>query len=247
MRALDDRTVIVTGAATGIGFGVASQCAAAGARVVLIDLDPRVEPAADSVGGVAVTGDVADESVVHEAVDRAGPTLRGVVNNAAVVFHVDTLDTTQEMWDRTQSVNLMAPWLFAKAAIPVMLAAGGGSIVNVASIETTRVRFGHAAYAASKAGLIGLTRGIAVDYGRRGVRCNAISPGSFDTEMFRTYTAMSDDPKGLTDSLIGLNFVGRIGTIDEIGKLAVYLLSDDSSFMNGADVVIDAGRMIGED
>lgn len=246
MSRLDGRSVIVTGAATGIGHGIATEAAAAGASVVVVDVDDRVRDVAVTLGGVAVVGDVSDEGTVAAAVAAAGTSLRGLVNNAAIVFHVDAVETTQEQWDRTIAVNLMAPWLFAKAAIPVMLEAGGGSIVNVASIEATRVRRDHAVYAASKSGLVGLTRGIAVDYGRRGVRCNTISPGSVDTEMFRTYVEMADDPQAVRDELIGLNFVGRIGTEEEMGKLAVYMLSDDSSFMNGTDVVIDAGRLVGE-
>ncbi|HSG78017.1 MAG TPA: SDR family oxidoreductase [Acidimicrobiia bacterium] len=246
MTRLDGRSVIVTGAATGIGHGIATEVAAAGAFVVLVDIDGRVGDVAARLGGVAVVGDVSDEGTVAEAIAAAGTSLRGLVNNAAIVYHVDAVETTRDQWDRTIAVNLRAPWLFAKAAIPVMLEAGGGSIVNVASIEATRVRRDHAVYAASKSGLVGLTRGIAVDYGRRGVRCNTISPGSVDTEMFRTYVEMADDPQAVRDELIGLNFVGRIGTEEEMGKLAVYMLSDDSSFMNGTDVVIDAGRLIGE-
>lgn len=246
MSRLDGRSVIVTGAATGIGHGIATEVAAAGAFVVLVDIDGRVGDVAARLGGVAVVGDVSDEGTVAEAIAAAGTSLRGLVNNAAIVYHVDAVETTRDQWDRTIAVNLRAPWLFAKAAIPVMLEAGGGSIVNVASIEATRVRRDHAVYAASKSGLVGLTRGIAVDYGRRGVRCNTISPGSVDTEMFRTYVEMADDPQAVRDELIGLNFVGRIGTEEEMGKLAVYMLSDDSSFMNGTDVVIDAGRLIGE-
>lgn len=246
MSSLDGRSVIVTGSATGIGRGIASEVAAAGADVVLVDVDERVSEVAAGLGGTAVVGDVSDPATVDSAIAAAGPTLRGLVNNAAIVYHVDAVETTQEQWDRTIAVNLQAPWLFAKAAIPVMLEAGGGSIVNVASIEATRVRRDHAVYAASKSGLVGLTRGIAVDYGRRGVRCNTISPGSVDTEMFRTYVDMADDPQAVRDELIGLNFVGRIGTEEEMGKLAVYMLSDDSGFMNGTDVVIDAGRLIGE-
>jgi 2-keto-3-deoxy-L-fuconate dehydrogenase len=246
MSILEGRSVVVTGSATGIGRGIASEVAAAGADVVLVDVDERVSEVAAGLGGTAVVGDVSDPATVDSAIAAAGPTLRGLVNNAAIVYHVDAVETTQEQWDRTIAVNLQAPWLFAKAAIPVMLEAGGGSIVNVASIEATRVRRDHAVYAASKSGLVGLTRGIAVDYGRRGVRCNTISPGSVDTEMFRTYVDMADDPQAVRDELIGLNFVGRIGTEEEMGKLAVYMLSDDSGFMNGTDVVIDAGRLIGE-
>src|SRR3990172_1229902 len=97
-----------------------------------------------------------------------------------------------------------------------MVEAGGGSTVNIASIEATRVRANHAAYVAAKTGLLGLTRGIAIDYGRSGIRCNAISQGSIDTEMFARYVEQSSDPDQLVRTLIDLNYVGRLGTVEEV-------------------------------
>lgn len=243
MSRLDARSVIVTGAARGIGLAIARACAEAGADVVVVDLVDTVVDVASAIGAEALVGDVTDDEVVRRAVDAAGDRLRGLVNNAGVLFEADTVDTERTVWDRTIDVNLTAPWLFAKAAIPVMLAAGGGSIVNIASIEATRVRKDHSAYVAAKSGLLGLTRGIAIDYGRRGVRCNAISPGSINTEMFRTYLSVADDPEALEAQLIAMNYAGRLGTADEIATLCVYLLSDDSGFVNGTDVVIDGGRI----
>ena len=250
---LQDKVAVITGGASGIGEATVTRFAEEGAACVIADLQTdRGEALASDLGDAVcfVEVDVSSEPAVATAVDTALQRfgrLDCMFNTAGVVGAVGPIvETDVEAWDRTIAVNLQAPWLFAKAAIPVMLEAGGGSIVNVASIEATRVRRDHAVYAASKSGLVGLTRGIAVDYGRRGVRCNTISPGSVDTEMFRTYVDMADDPQAVRDELIGLNFVGRIGTEEEMGKLAVYMLSDDSGFMNGTDVVIDAGRLIGE-
>jgi NAD(P)-dependent dehydrogenase (short-subunit alcohol dehydrogenase family) len=133
--------------------------------------------------------------------------------------------------------------MFARAAIPSMVAAGGGSIVNIASIEAHSVRDDHAAYVAAKAGLIGLTKAIAIDYGRRGVRCNSISPGSIETEMFRNYVAAAEDPEALEAALIAMNYRGRLGTPEEIAGVVSYLLSDECTFANGADFIVDGGRL----
>jgi 2-keto-3-deoxy-L-fuconate dehydrogenase len=239
---LDGASVIVTGAARGIGLGIARACAAEGARLALVDIDPAVEDVASAISATAYVGDVADQRFAEHVVAESGP-VRGLVNNAGVLFEASTLHTTNEQWDRTMAVNLRAPWMWSKAVIPSMLESGIGSIVNVASIEATRVRADHAAYVAAKSGLLGLTRGVAIDYGRQGVRCNSISPGSIDTEMFRNYVQNSPDPEALEATLVGMNYAGRLGTVEEIGALAVYLLSDESGFVNGTDVVIDGGRI----
>ena len=238
--------VIVTGAARGIGMGIASVCAAKGAAIVLVDIDPEVESVAERLGGRAIVGDVADETAAGAAVNLAVGAhgrLTGLVNNAAVLYEASTVETTREQWDHTLAVNLTAPWLWSKAAIPAMLDGGGGSIVNVASIEATRVRADHAAYVSAKSGLLGLTRAVAIDYGRRGVRCNAISPGSIDTEMFRTYLSHSPDPDALEAALVAMNYAGRLGSAEEVGELAAFLLAAESGFVNGADLVIDGGRI----
>ena len=243
---LEGAVVIVTGAAKGIGRGVAEVCARDGARVALVDLDPAVEAVASELEGTTHVGDVSDqgfaEQVVQSVIDAEGR-VTGLVSNAGVLHEASTVATSREQWDQTLAVNLTAPWLWAQQVIPAMVEAGGGSIVNMASIEATRVRADHAAYVSSKSGLLGLTRAIAIDHGRDGVRCNAVSPGSIDTEMFRGYVAQSPDPVALEAQLVGMNYAGRLGTSHEIGDLVSFLLSDRSQFVNGADLVIDGGRI----
>lgn len=248
---LGDNVVIVTGAAQGIGRAIAQRCAAEGAAVALVDLDgPGLDATAASLGGdearsVTRVGDVADAEVCADIVAAAGNlgAITGLVNNAAILYEADTVDTTQQEWDRTLAVNLTAPWRLARAVIPSMVSAGGGSIVNIASIEAHSVRANHAAYVAAKAGLIGLTKAIAIDYGRKGVRCNSISPGSIETEMFRSYVASVENPEAFERALVAMNYRGRLGTPGEIAGVVTFLLSDECAFVNGADFVIDGGRL----
>jgi NAD(P)-dependent dehydrogenase (short-subunit alcohol dehydrogenase family) len=242
---LDGKSVIVTGAARGIGTAIARACAEEGARVVTVDVDPTVEEVGASVGAVGVVGDLTEdglaERVVAEAVERHGR-LDGLVNNAALVLEGDLLGTDLDNWRRTMALNVEAPFAWSKAAVPAMLEGGGGSIVNVSSTEGIVARPNHFSYVTSKAALGGLTRSIAIDFGRREVRCNSVSPGSIETERFREYVA---EFPGMEEELISYNYRGRIGRPNEVAACVVYLLSDDSGFVNGADYVIDGGRTAG--
>lgn len=251
MAQLADRVVIITGAAQGIGRAIAQRCAADGAAVALVDLDGLGLEAtiaslpSEASRSLMYVGDVTDPEVcrhVVAATARLGLSA-ALVNNAAVLYEADAVATTEEQWNRTIAVNLTAPWMLAKAVIPAMVDAGGGSIVNIASIEAHSARANHAAYVAAKAGLVGLTKAIAIDYGRSGVRCNSVSPGSIETEMFRRYVARAENPEALEEELISMNYRGRLGTPSEIAGIVAFLLSDECTFANGADFVIDGGRL----
>lgn len=243
MSSLAPGAVLVTGAAQGIGQAIARACFHAGAGVVAIDRDPAVGTLADELGILALVGDVTDEQLPHAAIaagrGRYG-TLAGLVNNAAILVEADLLGTDDSLWEQTIAVNLTAPFRWARAAVNAMLEDGGGAIVNIVSIEATHVRPKHAAYVAAKGGLLTLTKAIAIEYGRQGVRANAILPGSVDTEMFRNYVA--EDPE-LEARLIDMNYVGRLGSCEEIATACVHLLSSESGFTNGAEIVIDGGRI----
>ena len=190
MGKLAGKSVIVTGAARGIGTAIAQVCAEEGAQLVLVDVDPGVEDVAATIGALAVVGDLTTaglaEQTVAVAIERHG-SLDGLVNNAALVLEGDLLDTDLDNWQRTMQLNLEVPFAWCKAALPAMLARGDGSIVNVSSTEGIVARPNHFSYVTSKAGLGGLTRSIAIDFGRRGIRCNSVSPGSIDSERFREY------------------------------------------------------------
>jgi 2-keto-3-deoxy-L-fuconate dehydrogenase len=242
---LDGKSVIVTGAARGIGTSIAEVCREAGANVVVVDVDEGVHAVADRIGAFAVVGDVTHEGLAERVVgvarDRFGR-LDGLVNNVALVLEGDVLTTTHDDWAQTMAINLEAPFRWSQVAIPVMLETGGGSIVNISSTEGIVARPNHCAYVVSKAALNGLTRSIAIDLGRREIRCNSICPGSIDSERFREYVA---EFPGLEEELISYNYRGRVGRPREVAACCVYLLSDDSGFVTGADYIIDGGRTAG--
>lgn len=244
MSRLAHKVIIVTGAAQGIGLGIAAACRHQGANVLMVDIDSAVRQAADQLGARHLVTDVTAPGSAGEACDLARSEFGGVtglVNNAGRVDEADILETSDELWRQTMALNLDAPFAWSQAAIPLMLEVGGGSIVNISTIEATHVRPRHFPYVVSKSGLNCLSRAIAVDFGRRGIRCNTLSPGSIDTPMYDRYTALYP---GLREHLIGLNFAGRLGTVEEIGAAAVYLLSDETRFLNGHELVIDGARTV---
>jgi NAD(P)-dependent dehydrogenase (short-subunit alcohol dehydrogenase family) len=244
MSRLKGKVIVVTGAATGIGRGIAAACKEQGAEVVLVDINPDVETVAGEIGGTGLVLDVTAGDSAEEAVEtaiREYGVITGLVNNAGRVDEADILETDDDLWTRTMALNLDAPYRWSRVAIPSMLDAGGGAIVNISTIEATHVRPRHFPYVVSKSGLNCMTRAIAVDFGRQGIRCNTISPGSVDTEMYERYTAQYP---GLREHLIGLNYAGRLGTTAEIGAAAVYLLSDETRFLNGHELVVDGARTV---
>lgn len=248
---LEGKHVLITGAAVGIGKAIAGVAAREGAAVMLADIDGGQAEAnaaalvADGLRAAAVRADVtkaADcEAAVAATVDAFG-SINGLVNNAGLLIEKSIVDLTEADWDAVMNVNLKGPWMLCRAAIPRMIAAGGGSIVNMGSIESLVARPHHSPYNASKAGLLNFSRAVAVEYGRQGIRCNTICPGSIDTEMWQRHVAAQPDPGAAYADLVSRNFAGRPGTGDEVGYLAVYLLSDESGFTNGAYHVMDGAR-----
>ncbi|WP_238368483.1 SDR family NAD(P)-dependent oxidoreductase [Mesobacterium pallidum] len=244
MTRLTGKSIIVTGAARGIGLGIASACRREGARVLAVDIDPSVDTAAERIGATPLTLDICADGAASQAVLAAMQVFGGIddlVNNAGRVDEADILETSAKLWHDTMRLNLEAPFLWCQAVLPIMLERGGGAIVNVSSIEASQVRPRHFPYVISKSGLNSMTRAIATDFGRRGIRCNTLSPGSVRTEMFETYTAQYP---GLAAHLESLNYAGRLGTPEEIGNAAVFLLSDDTPFLNGHDLTVDGARTI---
>jgi NAD(P)-dependent dehydrogenase (short-subunit alcohol dehydrogenase family) len=242
------RTVLVTGAARGLGRAMAEGLAAGGAAVVLVDRDdPGIRSLAESLSAegrqaLAVAGDVTDAALaamaVRRAVERFGR-LDGLVNNAGINQVAPSEQADLAIWRRVLDVNLFGSFVMCQAAARQMLAQGQGSIVNIASIH------GHvgpalhpaSAYAASKAGLLGLTRALAAEWGRHGIRVNAVSPGFIRTEMTRTRL---DDP----DYRAGILARSPIREIGEPGDLlgaVFYLLSNASRMVTGQSIGVDAG------
>ena len=242
---LAGKRILITGAAGGIGSATAVRCAAEGATVVLVDVDDTVRSLADRLNGLAYVVDVTDPEEPALVVAAVVGQLGGVDALANVAGGSgdgggDALGTSRAQWDRTLTLNVTATFEWIRAVIPAM--AGNGSIVNVTSIAGTHALPQSVAYTTAKAALIGLTRSIAVDFGRRGVRCNAIAPGTIGTPGLERYL---DEHPGVANGLLDLNFRGRLGTPGDVAELMIYLLGDESSFVNGETVAIDGGRAAG--
>jgi 3-oxoacyl-[acyl-carrier protein] reductase len=246
---LDGKVALITGAASGQGRAAAVLFARHGARIVVADLNE--EGAAETVrlveavGGaaLAVPADVSrradNDRMVAAAVERFGR-LDVLYNNAAVQMSGRLVDCSEEEWDRTIATNLSAIFWACRAAVPHMLAAGGGSIINTASVLGLIGAEGFAAYGAAKAGLVALTRQLATELAPR-IRANVIAPGSIDTPRFRKVVDAMEDPAGFMKGLLGNVPLQRLGTADDIAQMALFLASDASAYTSGAVVPCDGG------
>ncbi len=254
MGEFEGKVVIVTGGALGMGRATALAFAAAGARVAIADIDRAAADAAVArmpLGhGLAVVGDVARaevcERVVAATVERFGG-LDVLFNNVGIQpqdSYADVEHTTEAMWDRILDVNLKSYFLMAKYAIPRIRARGGGVIVNNASVQGLQSMPRVPAYAASKGGVLSLTRQMALDYAHENIRVLAICPGTIDTEMVRASAAR--EPDGIDAALLRYGRshpLGRIGTGDDIANAVLFLASPRASFMTGEYICVDGGYM----
>lgn len=246
MSEFTDRVVFITGGASGIGAASARAFAAQGARVVVGDVQRDLaEAVAQEVGGLAVSCDVRDDAVVASAIARAVEHFGAldIAINAAGVggAEVRTAEYPPDVWDTVIDINLTGVWRCMRHEIPVMLAAGRGTIVNVASVAGLQGFPRHSAYAASKHGVVGLTRTAALEYGRKGIRINALCPGFTLTPMVQ---GMLD--AGLQESELTARVpLGRLGTAREMADTVLYLCSAASAFMVGHALALDGGLTAG--
>jgi len=244
---LDGKVALVTGGASGIGRGAALAFARAGARVVVSDVAAAggaetVRSIADSGGAaIFVPADVSSAAEVAALVERAVAAygrLDCAFNNAGINReNAPAAELDEALWDRTIAVNLKGVWLCMKYEIPAMLD-GGGAIVNTASVVGISGRRDTPAYVASKHGIIGLTRATALDYGKRGIRVNAVCPGTIRTAMY--VQRLGDDP-AIDARLAAETPIGRIGTPGDVAEAVVWLCSDAAAFVTGHSLVVDGG------
>jgi NAD(P)-dependent dehydrogenase (short-subunit alcohol dehydrogenase family) len=244
----DGRSVIVTGAGSGIGRAAALAFAAEGARVVVADLNAEGAAAVvkeiEQGGGsaVAVTGDLSEQAVVDRVTETAVERFGGVdvlVNNAGIMDRMSApADVSDAEWERVIRVNLTAPFLLTRAVLPHMLAAGKGAIVNTASEAGLRGSAAGAAYTASKHGVVGLTKNLAVMYRKQGIRANAIAPGGTATSIVVDAEQGAHGPSALGPHFVNL---GRVAQPEEQAAAIVFLASDAASNINGVVLPVDDG------
>ncbi len=249
-----DKVVIVTGGAAGIGNGAAQAFAREGASVVVADIDAdRAGLAANEIvaaGGAAigVPTDVRSSAAVENLVSTAVSTFGGidVLFNSAGINLYGTVETfSEEDWDRQLGVNLKGSFLTCKYAIPAMRKRGGGSIVNTSSVQAFASQKTVAAYAASKGGIVSFTTTVALDHAAENIRCNCIAPGSIRTPLLEMAARKfgSDDIEATIAEWGRAHPIGRVGTVEEVANLVLFLASDEASFCTGGCYRVDGGLL----
>ena len=236
---LAGKTAFVTAAGQGIGRASAEAFLAEGARVFATDIDPDKLAGLDGAERFAL--DVTDAASIVAAAERAGPV--DVLFNCAGYVAVGTvLECDPDDWERSFAINVRSMFDAIRAFLPGMIAQGGGRIVNMASVASSLkgIRF-RAAYGATKAAVIGLTKSVAADYIDKGVACNAVCPGTVDTPSLGERIAAFDDPEAARRNFVARQPMGRLAEAHEIAKLVVYLASDEAAFVTGQAIAIDGG------
>ena len=247
----ENKVAIVTGSTKGIGKATAKLLAAEGARVIVVGTTEEAGRAVvdeiTAAGGEAffqktdVTSGKDLDALVSAALDQYGK-IDILVNNAGIGGSLANLDQiTDEEWDKVLATNLTAPFQMLKRVVPIMEKAGGGTVVNVASMASTGAGRGGIAYTTAKHGVLGLTRQVSLDHGPTGIRINAVLPGPIDTQMIARILAMPQHPLNMK---IKMSPAGRPGQAEEVAQAIAFLASDESSFIHGAALAVDGGYTI---
>ncbi|MDX2314092.1 MAG: SDR family oxidoreductase [Gammaproteobacteria bacterium] len=239
---LTGKRALVTAAAQGIGRATAEAFAAEGAHVIATDVHEDNLAKLDGISGISTRRlDVTDaDSVVATATDIGAVDI--LFNCAGFVHHGSVLDCGESDWDFSFDLNVKSMYFTIRAFLPAMLEAGGGSIINMSSVASSIKGIAQrCVYGASKAAVIGLTKSVAADYIHRGIRCNAICPGTVESPSLQARIDAFDDPLEARRAFIARQPLGRLGTGEEIAAMAVYLASDESAFTTGTNMVVDGG------
>lgn len=246
---LTNKTAIVTGAGSGIGRGIALAFAREGANVVLVGRrKAKLEETAQAAGGSCLvsSADITHPSEIASVLEQAARQFGGIqvlVNNAGLLHPGTVEQVTEGQWDETFNVNVRGLWLFSRAVLPYLRRSNGGSIINIASvlgINGVRLR---AAYAASKGAVVLLTKCMALDHAAEKIRVNAICPGFVETELTDAVINRAPDPDAALKQRIAVHPMGRVGQPEDIAGLAVYLASDESSWVTGGAFPVDGGYL----
>ena len=243
---LQDKTILVTAAGQGMGRASAIACAGEGARVIATDRDASLLEGLDGIETRVL--DVTDAAAISTLVSEL-PDLDGLFNVAGYVHHGTLLDISDEDWAFSFDLNVTAMMRLCRACLPGMLRraeiTGSSSILNMSSMASSIKGFPmRTAYGASKAAVIGLTKGIASDFVTEGIRCNALCPGTVDTPSLRGRIAVADDPVQAEKDFVARQPMGRLAEVGDITPLVVYVLSDESRFVTGQAFLVDGGVTI---
>jgi NAD(P)-dependent dehydrogenase (short-subunit alcohol dehydrogenase family) len=246
---LKNKIAIVTGAGSGIGRACALALVREGARVVLVGRRKELVENTAREGGAAAIGvaaDVSKQAEIEQVIERTVNTFGGInvlLNNAGILHAGTAEQITEVQWDETFDINVRGVWLFSRAVLPHIRKAGGGSIINIASVLGINGTRNRAAYAASKGAVVLLTKCMAVDHGHENIRVNAICPSFVETDLTAAIMSKAADPDAVRRERIGVHPIGRLGQPEDLTGLAVYLASDESSWATGAVFPVDGGYL----
>jgi NAD(P)-dependent dehydrogenase (short-subunit alcohol dehydrogenase family) len=248
---LKGKVALITGASSGMGKSAALLFASEGAKVIVNyahspEKADEVVSAIKRAGGeaVSIAADISKEDSIIVMVDSALKKFGKIdilYNNAGIELQKPVTATTEDEWNNVLDTNLKGMFLCCKHIIPIMVKNGSGSIINTASVAGLAGTSNLVAYSASKGGVIALTRALAIEHAPDKIRVNAICPGAIDTPMIRRFIEASPDPKAMEAQLATMHPLGRMGQPEDVAKLALFLASDESSFMTGAIIPIDGG------
>lgn len=247
---LTDKVAIVTGGAQGIGAAIVEKFLQEGSSVAVLDLDAergeemiaRLSASEQRVRFLECDITIAEQvDAAAETVGRELGPIDVLVNNAGVAAYFDAADMTEDQWEKVFAVDLKGMWLCTRAVLSGMRREARGSIINISSVHARMTTRGAFPYAAAKAGVVGLTKSLALDEGPRGIRVNAVLPGYTRTRLVQEYIDMQADPDVVEGQILSVHPLGRIATPMEVANVVAFLASDEASFVTGTEVVADGG------